>query len=326
LRNALENRKEVLGVSGSSSTFAKDWTEMGFRDQNGDFKQFFQLTVDYDFIKTMGIALKNGRDFSREFSTDPSEAVIVNEALVDYFNWDSAVGKSLPGKNFPPHRVIGVVKDFNFQSLRNEVGPAVLVLDPNTLYQGISDISTSYAPRLLNFINVRIHPENIQTSVGLIEETWKEVAPQHPFLFSFLDQDVNRQYQEVEHWSQIVGYASGFAILIACLGLFGLAALSVSRRIKEIGIRKVLGATTADIVFMLSKEYGKIVILANVIAWPLAYFIMSRWLQDFAYRVNIGIFKFILASVIALIVALVTVSYQSVKAGLKDPVESLRYE
>ena len=326
LRNALENRKEVLGVSGSSSTFAKDWTEMGFRDQNGDFKQFFQLTVDYDFIRTMGIILKNGRDFSREFSTDPSEAIIVNEALVNYFNWDSAVGESLPGKNFPPHRVIGVVKDFNFQSLRNEVRPAVLVLDPNTLYQGISDISTSYAPRLLNFINVRIHPENMQTSVGLIKETWKEIAPQHPFLFSFLDQDVNQQYREIEHWSQIVGYASGFAILIACLGLFGLAALSVSRRIKEIGIRKVLGATTADIVFMLSKEYGKIVILANVIAWPLAYFIMSRWLQDFAYRINISIFKFILASVIALTVALVTVSYQSVKAGLKDPVESLRYE
>ncbi len=326
LRNALENRKEVLGVSGSSSTFARDWTEMGFRDQEGNFRQFYQLTIDFDFIEAMGIEVIRGRNFSRDFSTDPREAIIVNEALVDYFNWDSAVGRSLPGESFPTHRVIGVVKDFNFQSLRNEVRPAVLVLDPTTLDQGISDITTTYAIGLFNFVNIRIRPGNVQKTVGLIKETWNEVAPQNPFLFSFLDQDVNRQYQEVEHWSQIVGYASGFAILIACLGLFGLAALSVSRRIKEIGIRKVLGATTADIVFMLSKEYGKIVVLANIIAWPLAYFIINRWLQDFAYRININIFKFILASVIALTVALVTVSYQSIKAGLKDPVESLRYE
>jgi len=299
---------------------------MGFRDQEGNFRQFYQLTIDFDFIEAMGIEVIRGRNFSRDFSTDPREAIIVNEALVDYFNWDSAVGRSLPGESFPTHRVIGVVKDFNFQSLRNEVRPAVLVLDPTTLDQGISDITTTYAIGLFNFVNIRIRPGNVQKTVGLIKETWNEVAPQNPFLFSFLDQDVNRQYQEVEHWSQIVGYASGFAILIACLGLFGLAALSVSRRIKEIGIRKVLGATTADIVFMLSKEYGKIVVLANIIAWPLAYFIINRWLQDFAYRININIFKFILASVIALTVALVTVSYQSIKAGLKDPVESLRYE
>jgi len=326
LRNALSRQKEVLGVSGSSSTFARDWTEMGFRDQDGNFKQFFQLTVDYDFIKTMGIQLEAGRDFSRDFSTDPSESLIVNEAFVNYFNWDSAVGKSLPGEDFPPHRVIGVVKDFNFQSLRNEVRPAALVLDPSTLEQGISDESTTYAVGNLNFINVRIRPEHVQKTVELIKETWKDAAPQQPFLFSFLDQDVNQQYREIEHWSRIVGYASGFAVVIACLGLFGLAALSVSRRAKEIGIRKVLGATTTDIVVMLSGEYGKIVVLANIIAWPLSYFVISRWLQDFAYRVNINLFKFILASVLALMIALVTVSYQSIKAGLKDPVDSIRYE
>ncbi|MBD3415061.1 MAG: FtsX-like permease family protein [Candidatus Aminicenantes bacterium] len=159
-----------------------------------------------------------------------------------------------------------------------------------------------------------------------LKETWKDAAPGQPFLFSFLDQDVNQQYQEIKHWSRIVGYASGFGVVIACLGLFGLAALSVSRRVKEIGVRKVLGATTTNIVFMLSSEYVKIVVLANIIAWPLSYFSISLWLQDYAYRVNISLFKFILASVVALIIALVTVSYQSIKAGLKDPVESIRYE
>ncbi|MGM0466067.1 MAG: ABC transporter permease, partial [Acidobacteriota bacterium] len=209
---------------------------------------------------------------------------------------------------------------------RNEVRPAVLVLDPTNLERGISDVSTTYAVGNLNFINVRIRPDNVQKTVELIKETWKDAAPQHPFLYSFLDQDVNQQYREIEHWSRIVGYASGFAVVIACLGLFGLAALSVSRRIKEIGVRKVLGATTTDIVLMLSSEYGKIVVLANIIAWPLSYFVINQWLQDFAYRINITPFKFILASVIALIIALVTVSYQSIKAGLKDPVESIRYE
>ncbi len=326
LRNALAKQKEVLGVAGSSSTFARDWTEMGFRDQEGNFKQFFQLTVDYDFIETMGIRIKAGRNFSRDFSTDPREALIVNEAFLDYLNWESAVGKSLPGENFPPHRVIGVVEDFNFQSLRNEVRPAVLVLDTSALERGISDVSTTYSVGNLNFINIRIRPDNVQKTVELIKETWKNVSPEQPFLFSFLDQDVNQQYQEIEHWSRIVGYATGFAVVIACLGLFGLAALSVSRRIKEIGIRKVLGATTKDIVLMLSSEYMKIVVLANIIAWPLSYLVISRWLQDFAYRININLFKFILASVIALMIALITVSYQSIKAGLKDPVESIRYE
>jgi len=222
--------------------------------------------------------------------------------------------------------VIGVVEDFNFESLRNEVRPAVLVLDPSTLERGISDESTTYAVGLLNFINVRIKPDNVQKTVKLLKETWENIAPQQPFLFSFLDQDVNRQYQGIEHWSRIVGYASGFAVLIACLGLFGLAALSVSNRIKEIGIRKVVGDTTTDIVLMLSSEYVKIVVLANIIAWPLSYFVMSQWLQDFACRANINLFKFILASVIALTIALITVSYQAVKAGLKDPVESIRYE
>jgi putative ABC transport system permease protein len=326
LRNALSKQKEVLGVAGSSSTFARDWTEMGFRDQEGNFKQFFQLTVDYDFIETMGIRLKAGRNFSRDFSTDPREALIVNEAFLDYLNWESAVGKSLPGENFPPHRVIGVVEDFNFQSLRNEVRPAVLVLDTSALERGISDVSTTYSVGNLNFINIRIRPDNVQKTVDLINETWKDIAPQQPFLFSFLDQDVNQQYQEIEHWTRIVVYASGFTVVIACLGLFGLAALSVSRRIKEIGIRKVLGATTKDIVLMLSSEYMKIVVLANIIAWPLSYLVISRWLQDFAYRININLFKFILASFIALIIALITVSYQSLKAGLKDPVESIRHE
>lgn len=326
LRNALANRTEILGVCGASSTFARDWTTMGYTADDGTFKQFFQLTVDYDYLETMGIELAEGRNFSREYSTDPREAFIVNEALVEYFNWDSALGKSLPGGEFPPHRIIGVVKDFNFESLGKDIRPVIMVLDPTTLLRGVNDVSTSYSPGLLNFINVRISQKNVRASVELVRKTWQKIAPQHPFLFSFLDQDVQQQYQEIDHWGRIVAYASLFTILIACLGLFGLAALSVARRTKEIGIRKVLGASTTNIVLMLSREFGMLVVVANIVAWPVAFLAVEQWLQDFAYRVDMDFLKFLLAGSIALVIALSTVSYQSIKAALTDPVETIRYE
>ncbi|HEB36557.1 MAG TPA: FtsX-like permease family protein [Candidatus Aminicenantes bacterium] len=326
LKTSLENRREVLGVTGASSAFAKGWTAMGFSAVDGTFKQFFQITVDYEYLKTMEIELGEGRNFSKKYGTDPSEALIVNEAFVKYFNWESALGKSLPGKKFPPHFVIGVVKDFSFGPLQDKVAPLAIVLDPTTLFRGINDVNTTYSPRLLNFINVRIKPENIRSTIEMIKGTWKKVAPGHPFLFSFLDQDVQQQYEEIERWGNIVGYASFFTILIACLGLFGLATLTVIRRTKEIGIRKVLGASATNMVFFLSQEFGKLVIVANIIAWPVAYYAMNRWLQNFAYRINIGFLSFVLGGVLAFTIAIITVSFQSIRAALANPVESLRCE
>ncbi len=325
-RNSVKTRKEVLGVSGTSAAFARDWTVMGFRSDDGSFKQFYQLTADYDYLDTLKIEILDGRNFSKEFRTDESKAIIVNETLVDYMNWDFPIGKSLPGKRFPPHRVIGVVRDFNFESLHNAVAPVIIVLDPTTLLRGINDISTSYSPRLLNFINVRIRPENIQSTVAMLKNTWKNIAPGHPFLFSFLDQDVQQQYQEIQRWSAIVRYASVFTILIACLGLFGLVTLTVANRTKEIGIRKILGASVSSVVFMLTFEFGKLVILANIIAWPIAFFIMRKWLQDFAFRTSLSLDKFLISAVVALTIALATVSYYSVKAALSDPVKTIKYE
>jgi putative ABC transport system permease protein len=326
LKTSLENRREILGVTGASAAFAKDWTIMGFSAEDGTFKQFFQITVDYEYLKTMEIELGEGRNFSIKYGTDPNAALIVNEAFVKYFNWESALGKSLPGKRFPLHYIIGVVKDFNFGPLQNEVAPLAIVLDPTTLQRGINDINTTYSPRMLNFINVRIKPENIRSTIEMIKVTWQKVAPGHPFLFSFLDQDVQQQYEEIEQWGKIVGYASFLTILIACLGLFGLTTLTVIRRTKEIGIRKVLGASTANVVLFLSQEFGKLVIVANIIAWPVAYYAMNRWLQNFAYRINIGLVFFVLAGVLAFTIAIITVSFQSIRAALANPVESLRYE
>lgn len=326
LRNQLANKDAVLSVSGASATFASPWTIMGFRDNQAEFKQFYQITVDHDYLQTLEIELADGRDFSKDFATDSTDAVIVNQAMVKFFNWQSPLGQSFPGKNFPSHQIIGVVKDFNFQSLQNEIAPLAIVLNPMTLLRGINDISTSFSPRSVNFINVRIQPDRIPQTIDLVKSAWQSSAANQPFQFSFLDEDVDQQYREEERWGKIVGYASSFAILIACLGLFGLATLTVARRTKEIGIRKVLGANVSNILFMLTNDFGKLVIIGTILAWPIAYFAMRNWLEDFAYRIGIGIENFILATAFAILIALVAIGYQSIKAALENPVKSIKYE
>ena len=326
LRNQLANKDAVLSVSGASATFASPWTIMGFRDNQAEFKQFYQITVDHDYLQTLEIELAYGRDFSKDFATDSTDAVIVNQEMVKFFNWESPLGQSFPGKNFPPHQIIGVVKDFNFQSLQNEIAPLAIVLNPMTLLRGINDISTSFSPRSVNFINVRIQPDRIPQTIDLVKSAWQSSAANQPFQFSFLDEDVDQQYREEERWGKIVGYASSFAILIACLGLFGLATLTVARRTKEIGIRKVLGANVSNILFMLTNDFGKLVIIGTILAWPIAYFAMRNWLEDFAYRIGIGIENFILATAFAILIALVAIGYQSIKAALENPVKSIKYE
>jgi putative ABC transport system permease protein len=325
-RNAVTGNADILSVAGSSNTFSGFWTRMGFRDENDNFLQFFQQTIDYDYLETMEIELLQGRNFALEFGADSSESILINEAAAKYFNWQEPIGKSLPGRKFPPHRVIGVVKDFNFQSLQNEIGPLVMTLDPLTMLRGINDINSDTSPRLINYINIRIAPNDIPATMGFLKKSWQEASGNQPFNFSFLDEDVERQYRNEERMGEIVGYAAGFAILIACLGLFGLAALTVAKRTKEIGIRKVLGATVPNIVTMLSSDFAKLVLIANVVAWPLAFYVMDNWLQDFAYRIGIGWDKFILAAILAGMSALATVSYQAIRAALANPVEAIKYE
>ncbi|MCZ6819912.1 MAG: ABC transporter permease [Calditrichaeota bacterium] len=325
-RQALGKRPEILGVAGTSTNFAMLWTQMGFKTDDGSFRQFYQLTVDHEYLPTMGIEFLEGRNFSPRSGTDSTEAVIVNQTLANYFDWASAIDKSLPGQNFPQHRIIGVVKDFHFDALNNEIAPLAMVLNPITLLRGINDISTSLSPRTLNFINIRISPENTLQTIRLLKSTWKQVAADQPFSFSFLEQDLERQYRQEERWSKIAAYASLFAILIASLGLFGLATLAVSKRTKEMGVRKVLGATVTNVVALLSKDFVRLVLLANIIAWPVAWYAIQKWLQEFAYRIEISWWVFALSGGLALVIALLTVSTQAIRAALANPVESLRYE
>jgi putative ABC transport system permease protein len=204
--------------------------------------------------------------------------------------------------------VIGVVKDFHFESLHKPIQPLVI---RHNLYQ---------------YVSIRLRPENISAAVQFVESTWKAFVPQQPFEFSFLDQDFDALYRAEARTGKIFRIFAALAIFIACLGQFGLTAFTIEKRTKEIGIRKVLGASVASIIGLLSKEFVRLVVIAMFIAAPLAYYTMNRWLQDFAYRVDISVVTFILAGGAALAIALLTVSLQSIKAALANPAESLRYE
>ena len=326
LRNVLSGHPEFLNVSGSSNTFASIWAQMGFPDENNAFRQFFQQTVDFNYLETMQVELVEGRGFSLDFSTDSSEAIVVNEALVKYFGWTDPIGRKLPGRDFPPHKIIGVTKDFHFEPLQNEISPLVLCIDPTPILRGINDINAVISPRTLNFINIRYRTSNLPEFMAQLEDTWHTVAPGQPFNFSFLDKDIEQQYLAEERWESIARYATFLAIVIACLGLVGLAALTTTKRTREIGIRKVLGASVTSIVKMICIDFARLIVLANIIAWPLAWFAMESWLQDFAFHVEIGWQIFVMTGIASLVLALLAVSSQTLRPAFINPVSTLRSE
>jgi putative ABC transport system permease protein len=307
-RNELASDQRVLHVSGSQWGESNTPVEAeGIKFSTTHFK------IDYEYLKTFGIELKAGRNFSRDFSSDKINAVLVNETFFKKFGWEQPLGQTLTfeyGQVKNPI-IVGVIKDFHFASLHETIRPLMLHLDPALA---------------IDVIWVKVSQNEVSSTLAQLEDVWRKIAPQTPFAFAFLDEVNDQQYQTEERWSMIVGYAAIFAIVIACLGLFGLAALVTIRRTKEIGIRKVLGATVAGIVPLLSKDFVKLVLLANCIAWPAAYFSMNKWLQDFAYRIKIGFETFLIAAALALMIAMLTISFQAIKAALANPVHSLKYE
>ncbi len=313
-RNELASQENVLGVSGSSAAVSNDRTyiESMVRYQRAELMAHY-FFITFDFFETVGLDIIEGRDFSRAYTSDPEESVIVNEMLVKEMGWDSALGKEI--KTFmgrkEPLSIIGVVKDFHFESLHHQIKPAIFFIEPRWS---------------LDYIYVNINPIDIPSTLGLLETTWKRNAPNYPFMYSFLDEEFQKLYIAEERWNTILKYTSAFAIMISCLGLFGLSALAIARRTKEIGIRKVLGASVPGLSRTVSMEFLKLVIFANVTAWPLAYFVMSRWLRNFAFRIDVEIWTFLLAAVLVGAIAVLTVSLQTIKAALANPVESLRYE
>jgi putative ABC transport system permease protein len=316
-KEELKNYPGIINVAASShvpgqTTYYNPFLPEGFtRDQ---MPWMGQLNVDGDFIPTMGIELLAGRNFSSELKTDQTRSVIINETAAKRFGWEDPVGKTIGDLSddgaILKKPVIGVVKDFHIESLHREIGPLLITNNPEWL----------------NTLSIRIAQANIPKTMGFLSERWMQHNPLRPFRYFFLDDSFDVQYRADERLSKIFSYFSILAIFIACLGLFGLASYTAEQRTKEIGIRKVLGATISGIVKLLTKEFSKWILVANIIAWPVAYFAMRKWLQGFAYRTSIEFYIFILSAVIALAIALMTVSYQALKAAKADPVKSLRYE
>ncbi len=281
-------------------------------------RNIYAFYVGYQFLETLEIDLIAGRYFSEDFGADATEAVMVNEALVRQFGWEAPLDEILPveyihgAATFSDPQVIGVVKDFHFQSLHHAVEPVALFLN--------------LSPEVMNYLFARLSPDHLPETLAYMEAQWHEVDPYLPFDYFFLDAYLDRQYRTEEQWSTIVSYATFFAILIACLGAFGLTALAVTHRTKEIGIRKVLGASVSQVVVLLSSEFVKLLLVANILAWPLAYVAMDRWLQGFVYRFDLGLGTFALTGAAVLVMVLLAVGAQTIKAALANPVRTLRYE
>jgi putative ABC transport system permease protein len=315
-KEELRKYSSITNVSGSTTLPGQSFSNIGFGAEGVDENFTLNLCIcDYDFLDTLKLELAQGRFFSRDFTTD-SHAAVLNEKAVELLGWDNPIGKKI--NNWSRNRgnfvVIGVIKDYHYESLHQEIRPQALFL------------STGYYTRVESYISARLNTEHISETISRIEDTWKTFAPQVPFQYSFLDKDYDNLYINEKQTRKLFSMFSFLAIFIACLGLFGLASFIADQKTKEIGIRKVLGASVPKIVKNLNKSFLKWVLIANVIAWPIAWFGMNRWLDNFAYRISLSWWMFVLAAVLAVVIAFITVSFQTVKAALKNPIDSLRYE
>ena len=264
--------------------------------------------IDEHFLDTFGMELVEGRNLDLRTASDSTEAFLLNESAIKQFGWPEPIDKSITYRD-RKGRVVGIVKDFHYRSLHHPVGPAML------LYH-----------RPSHGFSFRISPNSVQETMTFLRNTWSKWIPHRPPRFNFVDGMIALSYREEVRLNRVLNLVSGLAILVACLGLFGLASFTVTQRTKEIGIRKVLGASIPDLIFLLSKDFMTLIIIANIIAWPVVYYTMNAWLQDFVYRIQLGIWPFLLGGVLSLVIAMLTVSSQTVRAAISNPVDALRYE
>lgn len=329
-RNVDAYKNEMLNVPGViSGTISGFLPIPSLRNFNAFYKEASQAAesgltmqswkIDYDYLKTLGIKIVQGRNFSHEFGSD-SSSIILNEAAVKQLGYNlSANAKENPinnsvytwenGGKIVKYNIIGVVKDFHFESFHQDIGPLGLLLKRST-----------------GLISFKVTASKIPMILKEAEVKWKRMSSGMPFSYKFMDDSFNEVYKADRRVGFIALSFSALAIIVACLGLFGLATFLAEQKTKEIGVRKVLGASVPSIFLMLSKEFIKWIIIANIIAWPFAYYFMNKWLQEFAYRININWWIFTFAGCIVLIIALLTVSIQAIKAATANPVKSLRYE
>ena len=313
VKQELLKHSGIIGVTFSSSlpmrvssrTFLR---YEGSPDPENDRLQTYFANVDYDFFDVFEMEIVAGRKFSPEIDKATNK-YIINETAVKQLGWTDPIGKNY-GREDRMGPVVGVVKDFHYANFHLPMEPVTFFLDPGRGYN----------------MSIKINSENIKSSIAAIKKVWNTFSNGYPFEYQFMDEEYDNMYKTEIRLGKTFSYFAILAIVICCLGLFGLASFTTEQRTKEIGIRKVLGGTTSSIVSMLLKQFTKWVFLANFIAWPLAWYAMDKWLQDFAYRIDIGWGMFAAAAVMALLIAILTVCYQAVKAAMANPVDSLQYE
>jgi ABC-type antimicrobial peptide transport system permease subunit len=317
LKNELSQNPNILDISSATCLpFGAMGQEFGQLDWDGKDPKYQvtmnHMAVDPHFFKTFQLERTEGRFLSDEYPAD-SQNFILNEAAVNATGLESPVGKRF--RLLDKEGIItGVIKDFHFAPLHNEIEPLVLHLMPYQYWM------------YRNYVFVRISSENVSQTVASINKIWDRAIPQYPFEFHFLDDTIETRYRSEQRLEMILRIFTFLAIAISCFGLFGLIAFTAEQRTKEIGIRKVLGASVGSVVRLLSREFVVLVVLANIIAWPVAYFVMTKWLNNFAYRTEIGFVTFLFSGLVALVIAFLTVCFQSIKSALANPIDSLRYE
>lgn len=324
VKQKLLQHSDILKIGSSSNDLTSGTTNWsGYTVEGSNQKEELYIPtmeVDYDFFRTMECQIVSGREFSKKFSTDHAKAYIINETAAKFLGITDPVGKSIKGyvwnngtASLKVGQIIGVVKDFHFTSLHSEVKPAVFNLQPDENFWPL-------------MVWVKVNLKNLPRTISYIESTWKKFSPKQPLKYSFLDADIDRLYLSENRFLSVFSIFSRLAIFISCLGAFGLVAFITYQRTKEIGIRKVLGASVMNITYLVSKDFLKLVLVANILAWPLAWIFLNKWLQNFAYKTEINFTVFLTAAVTTFLIALITVSFQAIKAAIANPVKSLRSE
>jgi len=314
LKQALLQQSVVISVSSASRVPSDDLNNWGGLLPQGQTEWITMpfVHIHHDYFETLGIEASQGRLFSNKLETDVKHAIILNEAAMKKLGvHENPIGRMVQC-NWPEsnRKIVGIIKDFHFESLYEQIRPAAFVIHYSECWQ----------------LMVKVRPSNVKSTTNTIREISSRFYPDWIFEFHFLDDRLEQIYQKDNRILQLMGYFTALAIFIACMGLFGLASFMMKRRIKEIGVRKVLGASVTHILITLTKNFTKWILLANVISWPVAYYFMNNWLQNFAYRIDLTIWPFLMAGFFALIIALLTVSWQAVKAARTNPVDSLRCE
>lgn len=317
LRDELLNNPNVLNVSGIYTVpGVNSQFQMGARKAGDDPEKTVTLQAlpaDFGFVQSMGLQLIEGRDLSKDYALDDRESAILNETAVKVLGLEDPVGTKLlipRDQEMSEMTVVGVIRDFHVQSLHNTINPMIIFVEP----------------KMYAMMAVKINPSNSEETVQSLKEIWNSVLPFASFNYRYMEDAYHSFYRTEEKTGKLITIFTCLALFVSCLGLFGLASFMTSKRVKEIGIRKVLGATAGGITVLLSKQFTKWVIISNIFAWPIAYYLLSRWLENFAYRMNLGPVPFLVSGAVVLSIAVLTVSFQAIRAALANPVESLRYE